>query len=276
MKRFVRVLTTMVLLYAAVVVYVAVRQDAFFYQPIKESESALLKLAASSRIDPVRNDAGEIVAWHFPNATAPRRIAVFHGGAGHALHRTFYAQSFHALGWDVLLFEFPGFSARSGVPGKDIFAYAGGIFLETLLDDPRPLYLLGESMGSGTVCTLASEFPQAIHGVALVVPYARLVEVGQWHLPYLPINLILRDRYDNIAALRDYHGPVTIVVAEEDEVVSAAQGRKLYESYAGPKQLISLAGCKHAGFPTTPGAEWWRQVSDSFQNTVTPTEAAVR
>lgn len=265
MKYLVRVAVLLVILYAGLVGFVAARQDRFLYQPIQEPESSLLKLATGRQMQPLRNAQGEVVAWHLPNPSATRRLIVFHGGAGYALHRHYYAEGFHRLGWDVCLFEYPGFGARTGTPGKESFYTAASSFVaEAVGADKRPTFLLGESMGSGTVSAIAGNMPNAIAGVALVVPYARLAEVASHHLPYIPIGLILRDQYDNIAALSKYRGPLTVVVADQDEVVTADQGRNLHSAYQGPKTLITLPNCKHAGFPTEPGAEWWRQVSQSF------------
>jgi fermentation-respiration switch protein FrsA (DUF1100 family) len=55
---------------------------------------------------------------------------------------------------------------------------------------------------------------------------------------------------------------VWCVVADKDEVVSAAQGRKLHESYAGPKLLITLPDSTHNAFPTNYSAEWWKEMTD--------------
>ena len=81
-------------------------------------------------------------------------------------------------------------------------------------------------------------------------------------LPWLPTSLILRDKYDNIAALARHPGPVAIVIAEEDEVVGAAQGRKLYDNYPGKKILIPLPDTGHNSLPTHPSAEWFQRISD--------------
>jgi alpha-beta hydrolase superfamily lysophospholipase len=265
MKLLVRALLILAIVYAGMVGFVAARQDRFLYQPIHESEASLLKLATGSHMQPLRNEGGEVAAWHLSNPTAARRLIVFHGGAGHALHRHYYAEGFHRLGWDVCIFEYPGFGARSGSPGKESFFSAARSFITAeIARDARPTFLLGESMGSGTVCAIAGTMPEHIAGLALIVPYGRLAEVAKHHLPYIPIDLILRDRYDNIAALANYRRPVTVVVAADDEVVTADQGRKLHAAYQGPKNLITLPNCKHAGFPTEPDAEWWRKVSETL------------
>jgi pimeloyl-ACP methyl ester carboxylesterase len=133
---------------------------------------------------------------------------------------------------------------------------------ELLAADSRPLFLLGESIGSGMACDLAAEMPDRITGLALVVPIARMLEVAQEKFPWLPVRLILRDRFDNIASLASYKGRVAVVIADSDEVVGATQGRKLYESFQGSKLLIVLEGAGHNSFDIQPHAGWFRKVSD--------------
>src|SRR5260221_694683 len=81
-----------------------------------------------------------------------------------------------------------------------------------LAADSRPLHLLGESIGSGVACALAGEMPDRIAGLALVVPLARLEEVAREKFRWLPVSLLLRDKFDNIAALGSYRGRVAFVV----------------------------------------------------------------
>ena len=91
---------------------------------------------------------------------------------------------------------------------------------------------------------------------------ARLAEVAKAKFPWLPVSLLLRDKYDNVAALSAFRKPVVFVIAENDEVVGAAQGRKLHDAFQGPKKLIVLPGATHNNFPTEPSAGWFRELSE--------------
>ncbi len=253
------------ILYASVTAYVAINQDRFLYQPTREDEETLLNVATSAGLAAVRDSHGEISGWNLPNAGAPRQIVVIHGGSGHSLQRIYYAKAFHRLGWDVCLFEYPGFGARGGKPGRAAFLPAAQDFIQSRLkSDSRPLFLLGESMGSGTVCAVAGELNERVMGVALVVPYARLADVAKRQMPYLPVGFMLRDGFDNLDALKSYNGRLTVVIADRDEVVGAEQGRMLYEGFTGAKRLIVLPNTTHAGFETNPEAKWWSELSKSL------------
>ena len=43
---------------------------------------------------------------------------VFHGNAGHAGHRAYYARALTPLGLRVILAEYPGYGPRAGQPGE--------------------------------------------------------------------------------------------------------------------------------------------------------------
>lgn len=238
-------------------------QNRLIYFPSRGTEAALLREAQAEGVEPWRNPAGELIGWRKPDPTAKRRLVAFHGNAGYALHRSYYAEGFGPLDWEVYLFEYPGYGARDGSPGQDGFLSTGRAAIDALLAaDQRPLYLLGESIGSGTACALARDLPDKIAGLILVIPFARFVEVAKAHFPYLPVGLILRDKYDNIAALERYRQPVAIALAENDEVIPPAQARKLHDAYAGPKLLITFPGATHNNFPTGWREPWWKQVTD--------------
>ena len=89
-----------------------------------------------------------------------------------------------------------------------------------------------------------------------------LEEVAREKFPWLPVGLILRDKFDNVAALSAYRGRVAFVIAGADEVVGAAQGRKLHAGYDGPKRLIVLEGAGHNSVDVRPGAAWFREVAE--------------
>ena len=257
---------TIAITYAALVLLVAGCQNSLLYHPTRDTEAGVLAQAGGF-VEPWRDAKGGIIGWRKPNPRATARLVVFHGNAGYALHRKFYLNAFQSLDggakWEVFLFEYPGYGARPGSVGKDSFTAAGKSAIEELLAaDTRPLFILGESVGSGIACAVVDTLPQRIAGIALVVPFARMQEVAHEKFPWLPTSLILRDKYDNIAALARHPGPVAIVIAEEDEVVGAAQGRKLFENYPGKKLLIPLPDTGHNSLPTHPSAEWFQRISD--------------
>lgn len=262
-----RVLRCVALAYVAVILFVAGCQRSMLYFPEKMDEPAAIAKAKRERLEPWRNAKGEIIGWREPNPKARNRMVVFHGNAGSASDRSYYVEGFQSLNggadWEVFIFEYPGYAARPGTPGKDAFIELGKAALEELAaTDKRPLYVLGESIGSGTASAMAGRLPDKVAGCFLIIPFSRLEEVAKARFPFLPIGLLLRDKFDNPAELATFKGRLAVVVAENDEVLSAEQGRRVHAAYPGQKLLIMLPGATHNNFPIQSTAEWYRQASE--------------
>jgi hypothetical protein len=69
--------------------------------------------------------------------------------------------------------------------------------------------------------------------IVLVVPFDSLVKVGSHHFPFLPVQLMLRDRWNNVEALRHYRGPVEIFGAKNDTIIPIAHARALANQVPG-------------------------------------------
>jgi len=84
-----------------------------------------------------------------------------------------------------------------------------------------PVCVLGESIGSGPACSLAREKTPP-DKIVLVVPFDSLSSVASERFFFLPVRLMLRDRWNNVEALKQYTGQVDIFGAVEDTVVPIA------------------------------------------------------
>jgi pimeloyl-ACP methyl ester carboxylesterase len=227
--------------------------------------------------EPWRDPRGAIIGWKAARLGPPaaNRLLLFHGNTGYALHRTPYLDGFQQLDggrlWEVYLFEYPGFGARPGALGQEPFTKAGLEAIETLrAADARPIYLLGESLGSGLASVLAQREAVQVAGLFLLTPYARMGDVAAHRFGFLPVRLMLRDPWDNVTALRNYHGPAAMLIADEDEVVTAAQGRLLFSGLNGRKRLWTEPGARHNTIDFSANATWWREVSDFLLDDTLP------
>ena len=263
-SRLFRLLQAPLLVYVGFCGLVGACQRSLIYHPARQSEAAMIRVARVERCEPWRAAGNAIIGWKSVRKAgepaAPNRLVVFSGNAGSALDRAYYAGGEK---WEVYLFEYPGYGARDGRISESSFIDAGEKALQALAAaDSRSIYLLGESLGSGLACALAQRQPAHVAGLFLLTPYARLGDVAAQQFRYLPARLMLRDPWDNVTALRAYRGPVAMLIAGQDEVVTAAQGRLLYQGYAGPKHLWTDPDAGHNGIDFSASAPWWHEVSD--------------
>jgi len=253
-------------LYLVLFVSIAISQRSYIYSPSVASAEQMLGEATRAKLEPWCAADGSVIGWHRPSKGA-NKLLVFHGSAGHAVHRSNYANGFTALDqgqrWEVWLHEYPGFGAKPGHPCRSEFDHSANQAAEQLLAmDSRPLFVLGESLGSGVACNLAAHLGDRLGGLILVVPYARMADVAASKFPFLPVRWCLLDRWDNIDALAPLKLRTAILIAGQDEVVGTAQGEKLFASIHAPKQRWIYPRATH----NDPGIQsitpWAREVSD--------------
>jgi fermentation-respiration switch protein FrsA (DUF1100 family) len=93
----------------------------------------------------------------------------------------------------------------------------------------------------------------------LFAPYHDLASVAQRRMPFLPAYLLLLDRFNPAEDLKNYHGPVKMVVAGADEIIPSGSGRQLFADYRGPKTLQIIPGAHHNEV-AEQSPEWWKEV----------------
>jgi pimeloyl-ACP methyl ester carboxylesterase len=249
-------------------------QRQLIYFPSKAQPDVLSELASRMGLQAWRDSEGMAIGWKTPgNPGARYRMLVFHGNAGYALDRNYFVTGLRELGnqWDVFLFEYPGYGAREGTPSEANFkASATQALQELLAGDSRPVFITGESLGSGVASFLAATFPKQVAGLLLVTPFSSLADVAAHHYPFLPVRTLLSERYDSREALSHYGSPVAFLLAGRDEVVTTESGQQLYDSYSGPKWLPVEAHAGHNTLPYNPGAPWWGEVSTFLTSSYEP------
>ncbi len=248
----------------------AALQRQLIYYPEVASEDTLLDTASRIGMLDWRGGEGELIGWRTDNGSPrARRVVVFHGNAGHALYRQYFAAGFLSLGidWQVYLFEYPGYGARPGSPSENSIKAAATDALEALLaEDARPLYLVGESLGSGVAAYLAGKLRDRIAGLLMVTPFTNLPAVASQHYGFLPVKALMQEQYDSQDALLAYRGPVAFLIAGRDEIVPATLGRQLADGYRGPKWVREQAGAGHNTLDFNPAADWWREVAAFWES----------
>src|SRR4030065_615508 len=123
-----------------------------------------------------------------------------------------------------------------------------------------PRVLRGEALRCGVAAAVAGSKQAPVAGVLLITPWDTLPDMAQSVFWYLPARWMTRDRYDNIRNLREYNGPVAVVVAEKDDVIPPERGLRLFELLPGRKKLWLLPGAGHNTWPALGDSLWWSDV----------------
>ena len=152
---------------------------------------------------------------------APRVVIVFNGNAGNRAYRAPLASALRAHGYHVLLFDYRGYGGNPGAPneaGLVTDARAARAYVLGRHDvDEAGLTYFGESLGSGVAVALAREHAPA--AMILRSPFTSLVDIGRVHYPFLPVDLLLWDRFASIDAIGDIRCPTLVIAGDRDRIV---------------------------------------------------------
>ena len=72
-------------------------------------------------------------------------------------------------------------------------------------------------------------------GIILESPFTSIAKAAKIYYPYLPINLVLKDRYDSIEKIQSITVPILIMHGKKDNIVPQKMGLELFEKANEPK-----------------------------------------
>lgn len=188
-------------------------------------------------------------------------IIVFHGNAGAAYHRSFYAKALLNHDLRVILAEYPGYGGRSGQPSEDVLVKDALKTIRLAYQEyGSPLFVWGESLGCGVVSSAVGKTDIPIRAVVLFLPWDSLPNLAQTHYRYLPARWLVLDKYNNIDNLQGFKGNIAVILAGNDEIIPVQHGKKLYDSIIVKKKLWLFKDASHNEMPVEAGLDWWKEV----------------
>ena len=194
-------------------------------------------------------------------------VLVFNGNAGNRAHRTRLAVALRRHGLQVLLVDYRGYGGNPGSPtetGLGIDSRAARGFLAARPDvDASRLVYFGESLGTAVAIDLAVEHPPA--ALVLRSPFTSMSDLGRYHYPFLPVRLLLRDRFEMLEKIRRIRAPLLVVAGERDQIVPIDNTRRLYDAASAPKTLLVFPDADHNDDELLAGEEMIRAIIGFLQ-----------
>lgn len=143
------------------------------------------------------------------------------------------------------LLPYRGYGPNDGSPDQQALS-ADAVALFDLVQARHPrgeIVAIGRSLGSGVASFLATR--KEVDKLVLVTPFDSLAEVGQTHYPWLPVRWLLQERYDSVAHLGAYGGPILVVRAERDQIIPAANTARLMSTLGARASEVVVPGSDH-------------------------------
>ncbi len=104
---------------------------------------------------------------------------------------------------------------------------------------------MGRSLGGAVALKLANHLP--LSGLILESTFNSMSDIARRKFPYLPVSLILTEKFDSEAILRHLNIPILVIHSPHDEVVPIELAEKLYAAAPGPKNFLRIEGGHNSG-----------------------------
>lgn len=189
-------------------------------------------------------DGVELRAWHRAAPPEGATVLIFHGNAGHRGDRLDLIRWCADRDLGVLALDYRGYGGSEGTP-TEVGLYADAEASVRWLEERgfRELVYFGESLGSGIAVELATR--RAPAKLVLEAAFDSAVAVGQRHYPWLPVDWLMRDRFESDAKIGQVDAPLLMLHGTDDEIIPIAHGRRLFDRASEPKRFVEVEGAGH-------------------------------
>ena len=155
----------------------------------------------------------------------------------------------------MLLVEYPGYAGTAGAPSEESIVSAGIAAYDWATRDPRVdskrIVVYGRSLGSGLAVQVAAARP-----VAGLVIESGFTSVRPLAARFLVPGFLVRDPFDNLAALAGYRGPMLVLHGKTDEVIPFSHGETLARAVTGATVLAMECGHNDCPRPWAALFDW--------------------
>jgi uncharacterized protein len=192
-------------------------------------------------------DGARIVVWYGKARPSQPTLLYFHGNGGGLADRAERFRRFMGQGWGVYMMAYRGYAGSTGYPTEannvaDARLAYGALVQEGVPADSIILY--GESLGTHLATRVAAE--RASIGLILEAPYTSVLDIALTDYPFLPVRLLLSDRYETDKVLPQVKVPLLIIHGKEDGIIPVSMAQKLAKLANEPKRLVIFPEGDHS------------------------------
>lgn len=195
------------------------------------------------------DDGTQLHGWFVEHPQPRATILYCHGNGEHVANLTNRLRVLHdIIGVSVFAWDYRGYGHSKGQPHENNVindARNAQLWLaEQTQTAPADIVLFGRSLGGAVTVALAAEYPT--HGLILDRTFSTLADAATYNFPWLPVRLIMRNRFASIEHIQNYHGPLFQMHGTADNIVPLCQGEQLFDAAPSKaKQFLKIADWDH-------------------------------
>lgn len=195
-------------------------------------------------------------ALHAPAPPGAPTLVHFHGNGEDLAGQAWLVGAMRGAGLGIYAVEYPGYGLAQGALLDEASIYATAeASLRHLVDlgvSREAMILQGQSLGTG----VAVEMARRGYGGRLVLlsPYTSIVDMAALVAPFLPVQWLVRDRYETDRKAAAITLPALVIHGTNDEVIPFRMGQRIAELLPHA-ELIPVPGGGHNDLFTNDGVD---------------------
>jgi uncharacterized protein len=200
-------------------------------------------------------------------------VIYFYGNGACMAYSTGVLDELRRSGVNCIVPEYPGYGMSPGRPSESGCYAAADAAYDYLIArndiNPKKIVAMGWSLGGAVAIDLASR--RDIAGVITLSAFTSMPAIAHQLIPWLPVSLILKYRFDNVDKLAGISSPILIIHGTRDELVPFAMAAKLAAAAKGKVTRYNAEGAGHNDIFETGGQPLLNQINQFLKQFEQPT-----
>ena len=203
-----------IFVYFLILVFLYFYQRNLLYHPNENNYSSDQISVPIEKVKIKTEDNIDLLGWfHEKDLEKYKTVLFFHGNAGSLENRIHKLNHFHKMDVNFLIIAWRGFSGNKGKPSEEGLYKDGRSGINWLVRKgvkEENIVIYGESLGTGVATHLSQN--KNFAGVVLETPFTSMIDAAKTFYPYVPVSLLLKDKYDNKSKIKNINVPILIMM----------------------------------------------------------------
>lgn len=246
-KAMIVVISILLSLYIIVILFFYLKQESIIFFPVKTK--AELRYNFPNKFKEVYYNTannGKIHSLRFFSENTKGIVLYLHGNAGNLEDWGNVYSQFTSRNYDVVIVDYRTYGKSTGkLTEENIHSDIQYIYDEIKKEfSEKEIVVFGRSLGSGIAVKLASSNkPKAL---ILETPYYSILEIAQKTVPFIPVNLILKFKFESNKYITKVKSPILFLHGKKDQVIPFQSGIKLYNLVKENSSFITFEEGTHS------------------------------
>lgn len=175
-------------------------------------------------------DARRDIVYFNPTPRHNAGGTIYFGGNAEDVSYSFprFAAAFPDIA--IYMMHYRGYGGSSGRPSESALHTDAKELFKMVQAKHPDVIVVGRSLGSGVAIRLASEEP--VSRLVLITPFDSILNIAKRAAPFLPIGLLMQDRYESWRVAPLVRSPTLIIAADNDEIIPASNTAALFRAFS--------------------------------------------